>query len=114
MDTKQDFFNVIYNHYTEKVGKRISPELLRGLSEKITDHYFEQYSGFKVQYPKSAKRYSTFKMDDLNHPNVTEMVINYFRQKAGDKYADYATIVLECSVNDLNKFEKNREDYYNK
>jgi hypothetical protein len=96
------------------VGEGIPSALLKSLTERITEHYFELYSRFRVQYPKSAKRYSTFKIDDLDHPEVEEIVINYFKEKVGSGYADYANLVLGFSLDDLKKFEKNRELYHNR
>ncbi len=114
MDTNQDFYKIIYQYYSQRIGEIIPAELMKGFSEKITKYYTEQYSRFRVQYPKSAKRYSTFKIEDLDHPEVKEIIINYFKEKIGDGYSDYSVIVLNFSLEDLKEFEKNREEYYNK
>ena len=114
MGTKQDFFKVIYNYYSERVGERIPKDLLKELSERITEHYFEKYSRFRVQYPKSVKRYSMFKIDDLDHPEVFEIAIKYFKEKLGSNYTDYTTTVLEMTLDELKDFEKRREQFYNK
>lgn len=81
---------------------------------RITDHYFEQYSRFGLQYPKSAKRYSTFKIDDLNHPDVDKMVIEYFKEKTGSRYTDFATVVLDISFEELHKVEIQIERFNNR
>lgn len=114
MDTKQDYFKVIYNYYSERVGEKIPPELLKELSGRITDHYFEQYSRFRELYPKSVKRYSTFKIDDLDHPEVFEIVISFFKEKVGSNYLDYTATVLGITLQELKEFEKRREQFYNK
>ncbi|MET4072794.1 hypothetical protein [Hymenobacter sp. UYCo722] len=112
MDSKQDFFNVIYDYYYKRVDAAIPSELLREVSERITDFYYEQYSIFRLQYPKSVKRYSSFKIDDLNHPQVFEIVIKYFKEKLSDDYSDYSSIVLELNSDELKAFEKSRQQFY--
>src|SRR5687768_13248357 len=114
MQTKKEFYDTIYRYYADRVGEKISSTFLSGLTERITEHYYEQYSRFRIQYPKSVKRYSTFKIDDLEHPEVTEIVINYFKERVGDNYAENAMIALGLSLPELRRFEEYREAYHNK
>ncbi len=114
MDTRQNFFKKIYSYYQERIGEQIPFEFLNELSEEITDHYFKQYSRFSLQYPKSIKRYSTFRIDDLGHPDVYDIIIRYFKKKAKNNYSNYVTIVLDMSLEELNEYEYQREQYYNK
>lgn len=112
MDSKQKFFDAIYDYYVEIVGDNISPELLEELCDIITEHYYEQYTRFRKQYPKSVKRYSSFQLKDLNHPEVFEIIINFFKNKMGRKYPEYATMLLNKTLEELKEFEKNREYYH--
>lgn len=114
MQTKQEFYNIIYQYYADRVGDKISTIFLNGLTRRIADHYFEQYSRFRIQYPISVKRYSTFKIEDLEHPEVTEIVINYFKEMVGKPYAEKAMLVLGLSLSELKKFEEYKEAYHNK
>jgi hypothetical protein len=84
---------------------------LKEVSEKITDFYYEQYSKFRLQKPKSVKRYSSFKIDDLEHPQVFEIVIKHFKQKLGNGYSDYSSAVLGLSLEELKVFEKRRQEF---
>lgn len=114
MDTRRNFFNKIYSYYHETIGKQIPHEYLNELSEEITDHYFNQYSRFRFQYPKSIKRYSTFRIDDLNHPDVYDIIIRYFKKKTNSNYPYYVTIILNMSFTELKEYEYQRQQYYNK
>ena len=114
MQTKQEFYDTIYRYYTDRVGEKISSTFLNELTERITEHYYEQYSRFRIQYPKSVKRYSTFKIDDLEHPEVTEIIINYLKEIFGDQYTEKAMIMLNMSFDELKMFEENRAAYHNK
>jgi len=113
MDSKKDFFEVIHDYYSKIVDSKFPHKLLEEMCDKITNYYYEQYTRFRAQYPKSVKRYSTFQIKDLDHPHTFEKVINYFKEKTGKNYPDYATKVLEMTIEELKEFEKSRKDFYN-
>ena len=92
---------------------KIPVELLKEVCNSIADYYYAQYERFTIQYPKSIKRYSTFKVKDLEHPTSYEIIIKFFKQKFGSKYTDYTKILLGMNDDELKLFEKNREDFYN-
>ena len=69
--------------------------------------------GFRAQYPKSIKRYSTFQLKDLDHPQTFEMVINFFKEKLGSDYQKYSRLLLNMTETELKSFEKSRQDFYN-
>lgn len=112
MDTKQEFFNCINDYYVNVSNGKVPLELVNELSELVTNYYYEEYSRFGKQYPKSAKRYSTFQLKDLGHPTTQEMVIKYFKTNSSEHYRDFSQQLLNMSEEELNKFEKNREDFY--
>ena len=113
MDSKQDFFEIIYNHYAKIVGDKISAQILHDLSECVAEYYYKQYGKFKNQYPKSAKRYSSFQIKDLDHPQTFELIINLLKEKMGSDYSKYTTLLLNISATELSQFEKTRKDYHN-
>lgn len=113
MDSKQQFFSAIHNFYANIVGDQLTEELLNGLCNTIADYYYEQYTRFGNQHPKSIKRYSTFHVKDLDHPYTNELVIKYLKKNTGSNYSIFARMVLGMSDDELTQFEKNREDFYN-
>lgn len=114
MQTKQDYYDTIYRYYSDQVGEKISTTFLNGLTERITQNYYEQYSRFRIQYPKSVKRYSTFKINGLDNPQVKEIMINYFKEMISDNYPEKTMVVLSLSLPELRRFEEYREAYHNK
>ena len=112
MDTKAGFYKSIYKYFYDIAGDKIPDELLRGLSDKINDYYFEQYNRFAIQYPKSLKRYSSFQVKDLEHPTTFEIIIKFFKDKLGKDYSHYTETVLKMNTLELKAFEKSREDFY--
>ena len=114
MQSKQEFFLTIYRFYFNRVGEQIPELFLKELSEEISDHYYEQYSRFRIDYPKSVKRYSIFKIEDLDHPEVTDMVIKFFKNKSGDDYQRMTLIFQNIFLNDLKWHEEYQEIHNNK
>ena len=112
MDAKHDFYARIYSYYYKIVGESIPLQLLDELYEKITDYIYEQYVRCSKKYPKSIKRYSSLKVDDLDHPQIFELIIKFFKQKSGSKYLEYSGNMLNISQEEINDFEKRREEFY--
>lgn len=114
MESKDEFFRNILGHYLVIVGDRIQLNLLEELCKIISTYYFDQYIRFRNQYPKSFKRYSSFQTKDLSHPDIYELIINYFKDKLGGKYEECASEILQMSKIELKQFEMNRELYHYK
>ena len=114
MDSKEVFFDTIYKHYEDICIDKIETKLLIELSHRITNYYYEQYNRFGKQYPKSIKRYSEFQLKDLNHPTTFELIINFFKEKFGDKYSESSMILLNMTDSRLKDFEMNRELFNNR
>lgn len=113
MDSREMFFKIIWTYYNEISDEKIPAELVIGLSDCITDYYYDQYNRFRIQYPKSAKRYSSFQIKDLNHPTTFEMIIKFFKNKLENNYLEYSKIILNMTDSELRTFENNRADFYN-
>jgi hypothetical protein len=112
MESRQTFLDSIQNYYIKMSDGKVPFEFINELSEVVTDYYYEQYSRFGKQYPKSAKRYSSFQLKDLSHPETFEMVIKYFKEKTSERYREFSRQLLNISEEELSRFEKNREEFY--
>ena len=113
MDDRSQFFTTIFQYYTNIGKDTVSQELLIGLSNKVADYYFEQYNRFTKQYPKSAKRYASFQLKDLDHPQTFEMIVNFFKEKLKEDYRRNAMQILQMNDEALSQFEQSRADFYN-
>lgn len=113
MDSKNQFYQTIYNYYKEIVVGNIPDQILTEICNELCDHFYNEYSRFKKQYPKSIKRYSTFLLKDLDHPNTFELIINFFKNKYGAKYKEFSCLMLKMTETELLDFEKNRRDFHN-
>ncbi|WP_118974789.1 hypothetical protein [Taibaiella koreensis] len=113
MDDRGQFFATIFQYYTGIAEGKISRELLMGLCDKVTDYYFEQYGRFFCKYPKSTKRYASFQLKDLDHPQTFEMIVAFFKEKLNEDYRVSAMQMLQMNDEQLRAFEQNRVDFYN-
>lgn len=112
MNSKEDFFKVIQNYFESVVGNEISADLIYGLSQKVTDYYFDQYKRFYDQYPKSRKRYSSFQLKDIEHPDTYEIAIKYFKEITPANYLKYVGLIFQKSESEISEIEKRRDDFY--
>ncbi|WP_196894721.1 hypothetical protein [Aureivirga marina] len=109
---RKQFLDIIEEEYSNLSQTQISKDLINAVSKRVADYYYNQYQTFKKQYPKSQKRYSTFQIKDLDHPYTYEIIIKVLKEKVGTDYEKYATIFLQMTLNELKKFEKSREEFY--
>jgi hypothetical protein len=113
MQSRQNFHNIIFEHYSAATKKKVADALLHQLADAVSSYHYEQYLQFRKQYPKSIKRYSTFQLKDLDHPQTFDVVINLLKNKFGPDYKEYACLILNMTESELIAFEKNRENFYN-
>jgi hypothetical protein len=113
MDSPEQFKKKIHNYYKNVVNDEFPENIMEGVVTKLTDEYYEQYSRFKKEHPKSAKRYSTFHVKDLNHPRTYESIIDYLKSNAKSDYKKYAGQLLNLKESEVVKFEQSQKDFYN-
>ena len=113
MDSPEQFKKTIYEYYKKVVTEEFPEQLLNGVVDKLAREFYQQYSRFKKQYPKSKKRYSTFQLKDLDHPQTFESVIEFLKTNIDSNYKKYAGELLSMNEPEVTEFEKSREDFYN-
>jgi hypothetical protein len=112
MDSREQFKATIYEHYKNVVSNEFPEQLLNEVVTKLTDVFYEQYSRFKKQYPKSSKRYSSFLVKDLDHPQAFECVIKSLKPNVKTDYKKYAGELMKMSETEVTNFEQRQKDFY--
>ena len=112
MDSKDQFLITIKDEYLRLTKGQVSEDQVDRVSNAITDYYYEQYQRFRLQYPKSVKRYSTFQLKDLGHPTTFEIIIKTLKENIGVGYEEFTLPFLKMTLEQLRQFEKNREEFY--
>ena len=111
MDSRDSFKQAITGHYKNIFADKVPSNLLDSLCDKITDYYYDQYSRFRKHYPKSIKRYSTFQLKDIDHPQTKKIVVDFFKNEIREKYKEYSKILLSMTDKELNEFEQSWYDF---
>ena len=106
MDSLDNFKQAIFSHYKNISPGEIPLTFLDSVCDKITDYYYDQYTRFRKQYPKSIKRYSTFQLKDIDHPQTKKIIVDYFKSELKTKYRDYSKLLLSMTDTELDNFEQ--------
>lgn len=111
--TSRNHFHLkIKNVYDKISDRRISEDLLKTLICEVTEEQYDCYRRFWNKYPKSKKRYSNFKIEDLNHPSIHDLIIKFFKEKTPANYVVNCMIMLEMEEVSFLAYEKSRQEFY--
>ncbi|MEY2670650.1 MAG: hypothetical protein RLZZ577_966 [Bacteroidota bacterium] len=114
IEPKKNFHLEIEQYYNGVSNNEIPKELLIEIIEKVTDKIYEDYKRFWEQYPKSRKRYSKLKLEDLKHPFVCYLITDLLRKKQLVKYKHFSKILFGKNDTELDEYEKGKYDYETK
>lgn len=114
LESRENFQSMIEKYYSELAGNHIPTDLLNGLINKITDSQYDNYKRFWNQYPKSRKRYSELKIDDLEHPFTRYMMTDFFKQIDPLNYQKYSKILLKMNDDEFRDYEIKKYQYETK
>ncbi len=114
IEPKKNFQAEIEEYYSEISNKSIPIELLTEIIEKVTDKIYSDYKRFWKQYPKSRKRYSKLKLEDLEHDFVYYLITDYLKQKQLSDYQNLSKKLLKMSDTKFDEYEKRKHWYETK
>lgn len=114
LEPKEIFHGKIENYYAELAGNQIPSQLLTGLVDKITEIQYSDYTRFWNQYPKSRKRYSELKIDDLEHPLTHYAITDFLKLKDFENYKKYSMILFKMTEKELSEYETRKYQYETK
>lgn len=113
LDSKKVFFKNIKAYYSEKNKQIYSEELIEELSGVLADYFFKQYSDFRIEYPKSLRRYSKLKLTDLENPFTHDKIIAFVKEKYPKDYIGFCSQMFGMTKGEFLKYESNREKFNN-
>lgn len=114
LEPKEIFHCKIEKYYSELVGNQIPTNILTGLVDKITEIQYDNYARFWNQYPKSRKRYSELKIDDLEHPFTHYVITDFLKLKDFKNYIKYSMILLKKTEKEFSDYELRKYQYETK
>ncbi len=80
----------------------------------VTDKRYADYKRWWKQYPKSRKRYSKLKLDDLEHDFIYFQITEYLNKTVPNEFRNYSKILLKVNDVEFDKYMKRKYWYENK
>jgi len=114
IEPKKNFHAEIEEYYSGISNNIIPIELLTEIIEKVTDKIYSDYKRFWKQYPKSRKRYSKLKLEDLEHDFVYYLITDFLKQKKLSDYRNFSKTLLKMSDTEFDEYEKRKHWYETK
>lgn len=111
MDSKQIFYSDIEIYFTRLSQNRIPEKLINTIIEKVTNKIYSDYERFWNQYPKSRKRYSTLKIEDLKHPFIKYLITDFLRDKEIKDFRKYSKILFKMNDEELDNYLEQKNLY---
>ena len=114
IEPKQNFYSEIKQYFIGLADNRIPTDLLEEIILIVTDQIYNDYSRFWKQYPKSRKRYSKLKLEDIEHPFIRYRITDFLKAKVRSEYRSYSKILFQMNDDEFDDFEKQKEWYETK
>lgn len=114
LEPKENFHIEIKNYFLDLAGNLIPTDLLNRLIDKITDTQYENYKRFWNQYPKSRKRYSRIKLEDLEHPFTHYEITDFLKNNDFANYKKFSMILLKMTDDEFIDYERRKYQYETK
>jgi hypothetical protein len=112
LETKDSFRQKIGEHFSKIADNQVPEIVLNAICDRVTNFQYDQNKRFWKQYPKSRKRYSRLKMEDLDHPFVHYVITDYLKPLT--HYRKYAKILLQMNDEELDAYELMKHQYETK
>ena len=114
IEPKKNFYTEIKDYYVGVSKNKIPTEFLTEINEKVTDKIYGDYKRFWKQYPKSRKRYSKLKLEDLEHDFVYFLITEFTQKSEPNEYRNYSKVLLKMNDEEFDKYEERKYWYENK
>lgn len=113
LDSREGFYTKIKDYYSEFIGidDKIPEEFQIRIYNFLAKDFHSQYARFRIQYPKSIKRYSTLKLQDLENPLTKDLIISFVKKNRPNEYKIICSTLFKMSELEFNEYEKQRNDF---
>jgi len=114
IESKENFYQKIEKYYSEIADELIPVDLIQMIIVKITNSQYDTYQRFWKQYPKSRKRYSMLKIEDLEHPFTHYEITDFLKQNDKLNYREFSKILLKMNDEEFDNYELRKHQYETK
>ena len=105
LESKSKFYCKIEDYYFNISKEEVPREILEKIIVKVVNDKYKFYQECWKKYPKSRKRYSIFKIEDLEHPYIYFLILNYLEgQDINSKeLKEYSKILFKMNNEEVDK-----------
>jgi hypothetical protein len=114
IESRENFRLEIEGYFNKLSNNRIPESLLNEIIEKVSDKIYSDYDRFWHEYPKSRKRYSKLKLEDVEHSFVRYLITDFLKKMNLSEYRDFSKVLFNMSDSQLDEYEKNKYLYETK
>ena len=114
IEPKKNYYAEIKDYYVGVSKNKVPTDFLTEINEKVTDKVYSDYKRFWKQYPKSRKRYSKLKLEDLEHDFVYFLITEFTQKSEPNEYRNYSKVLLKMNDVEFDKYEERKYWYENK
>jgi Lhr-like helicase len=111
LEPKKQFFSKIENYYLDLAQNNIPKELIVELSRQLTERLYEFYKDYRKNIPKSRKRYSELRIEDLDLPFVHDMIMDFFKQRPNTSYVKFSSQLLNMTEREFLEYERKKNQF---
>jgi hypothetical protein len=107
-------YKIVKGHFQDKTGQVVTDTDLENVCFKIVLHYFQMYNHWRTMYKRQTNRDLTFLQKDFEHPYTSYQIIDYFKNKYPDNYADKCETMLEMTSEQFKEYSIRKEQFENR
>lgn len=107
-------YKIVKGHFQDKTGQLVTDTDLENVCFKIVLHYFQMYNHWRTMYKRQTNRDLTFLQKDFEHPYTSYQIIDYFKNKYPDNYADQCETMLEMTSEQFKEYSIRKEQFENR
>lgn len=107
-------YKTVKEHYRPSAEKVIPIEDLNDISLKIVIDRLYMYNMWRIWYKKQENRDLNFRIEDFEHPDLTDTILLYLRKKYPSDYSQRCEMLFDMTKSEFEAYEKNRNSFFNK
>ncbi len=110
LDSIEGFNKNIVDYFSNR-DQSIKSEFKNKLYWNLAYKLREQYRNFRKKYPKTLKRYSTLKVEDIEHDFTLWWIIDFVKNDNEKNYKFICQTLFKMSKNEFDEYEKRRVEF---
>lgn len=111
IEPKHNFYSEIKAYYHGVSDNQIPIDLLNQIIAKVTDEIYGRYKRSWKKYPKSRKRYSKLKLEDIEGSFIHYDITDFLIKKELLEYRAYSKILFKMNDEEFEEYEKRKHWY---